>query len=215
MKSDTYSRVFEVADNLLAEGVRPTQSNVREQLGKGSTSTIHKALGEWWQTVGQRLKQGRSYPDLPDPLSDAMIGWWRDAVDLSRRDFEGQRDQSARKINTLRQEHADVITQLRAQQSATLDKLALQMERYQQLQQQLQEQAQDRLELEQRVLHAESNSVEMIRENKVQAGVIERLEEESDTLRRQQSDSVQHRLQQENDNLRTLVADLDNRYNRI
>ncbi len=215
MKSDTYSRVFEVADRLLAEGIRPTQQNVRDRLGKGSTSTIHKALGEWWQTVGQRLQQGRSYPDLPEALSEAMIDWWQMAVDRSRKDFEGQRDQSARKIKALRQEHADAIAQLHAQQSENLAKLAQQMERYQQLQQQLHDQAQDRIELEQRVLKAESSSADIVREGKIQAGVIARLEAENEDLRQQLSDSAQRKLQQDNDNLRTLVAELDSKYNLV
>ncbi len=215
MKSDTYSRVFEVADRLLAEGIRPTQQNVRDRLGKGSTSTIHKALGEWWQTVGQRLQQGRSYPDLPEALSEAMIDWWQMAVDRSRKDFEGQRDQSARKIKALRQEHADAIAQLHAQQSENLAKLAQQMERYQLLQQQLHDQAQDRIELEQRVLKAESSSADIVREGKIQAGVIARLEAENEDLRQQLSDSAQRKLQQDNDNLRTLVAELDSKYNLV
>lgn len=214
MKTDTYSKVFEVADSLLAEGVRPTQQNVRDRLGKGSTSTIHKALGEWWQTVGQRLQQGRNYPDLPDALSGAMIDWWHTAVDRSRRDFEGQRDQQVRQIKALKEEQADAIAKLRHQQSATLDKLSVQIERYQQLQQQLLDQAADRLELEQRVLKSESKAVEMTRESKIQTGVIERLEAENSKLRQQLSVSEQRKLQHDNDNLRALVANLDSKYSK-
>ena len=89
------------------------------------------------------------------------------------------------------------------------------MERYQLLQQQLHDQAQDRIELEQRVLKAESSSADMARESKVQAGVIARLGAENEELRQQLSDSAQRKLQQDNDNLRTLVAELDSKYNLV
>lgn len=219
MKSDTYSRVFEVADSLLAEGVRPTQQNVRDRLGKGSVSTIHKALGEWWQTLGQRLQQGRSYPDLPDPLSEAMISWWHTAVDRSRRESEGQHDQAQRQLKALRATHRDELEQHQTRLTEVLDKLALQVEQQQQLYQQLHEAGLDRLALEQRVRSAEADAAELQREAKVQTSVINRLESENDQLRqqlkRQQAESgseALQQLQQENSNLRALVADLDSKY---
>ncbi|MFT5721832.1 MAG: hypothetical protein ACI9W6_002148 [Motiliproteus sp.] len=221
MKSDTYSRVFEVADSLLAEGVRPTQQNVRDRLGKGSLSTIHKALGEWWQTLGQRLQRGRDYPDLPDGLSEMMISWWQNAVDRSRREFEGQQDQAQRQLKAVRVSHRDEIELQQTRLSEVLDKLSQQVGQQQQLYQQLHEAGQDRLALEQRVLNAESNALELMREAKINAGVITRLESENDLLRQQlkgqHSASGDEALQaslQENTNLRALVAELDSKYNK-
>lgn len=219
MKSDTYSRVFEVADSLLAEGVRPTQQNVRDRLGKGSLSTIHKALGEWWQTLGQRLQQGRDYPDLPDALSEMMISWWQNAVDRSRREFEGQQDQALRQLKALRAVHREELEQQQTRLAEVLDKLSLQVGQQQQLYQQLHEAGQDRLMLEQRVLSAESHAAELLREAKINAGVIARLESENDLLRQQlkpqhsEPDALQALLQ-ENTNLRTLVAELDSKYSK-
>jgi len=219
MKSDTYSRVFEVADTLLAEGIRPTQQNVRDRLGKGSVSTIHKALGEWWQTLGQRLQQGRQYPDLPDLLSEAMIAWWHSAVDRSRREFEGQQDQARRHLKALRESHREELEQHQTTLSGVLDKLSQQVEQQQQLYQQLHEAGQDRLALEKRVLAAESCAAELAREIKVNIGVVSRLESENDQLRQQlkrqsstSADAILQKLRQENSNLRALVADLDSKY---
>lgn len=214
MKTDTYSRVFEVADALLASGVRPTQHNVREQLGKGSASTIHKALGEWWSTVGERLQQGRSYPDLPDNLSEAMISWWQNAVEQSRRQFEGQQDEAARLIKKTRREHADAIDELQQQQAVTLKRLDQQLEHYQQLQQQQQELEKDRRALEQRVLEAEADANERGRELKIQAGVITKLENQNEKMRQQLASSEQQQLLLENQNLRALVAELDSKYSK-
>ncbi|MEH6649835.1 MAG: DNA-binding protein [Motiliproteus sp.] len=213
MKPDTYSRVFEVADALLASGVRPTQHNVREQLGKGSASTIHKALSEWWSTVGERLQQGRRYPDLPDSLSEAMISWWQNAVDQSRRQFEGQQDQAARQLKKNRQENAEVIEKAQIQQQETLTRLDQQLERYQQLQQQQHELEADRRTLEQRVLEAETTATELKHELKIQTGVISKLEAENERVRQQLANTDQQQLLQENKNLRALVAQLDSKYN--
>ncbi|MFT6916388.1 MAG: hypothetical protein ACJAWL_002723 [Motiliproteus sp.] len=221
MKSDTYSRVFEVADSLLAEGVRPTQQNVRDRLGKGSLSTIHKALGEWWQTLGQRLQQGRDYPDLPDGLSEMMITWWQNAVDRSRREFEGQQDQAKRQLKALRGSHRDEIGLQQIRLTEVLDKLSQQVELQQQLYRQLHDAGQDRLALEQRVLNAESNAAELMREAKISAGVISRLESEGDQLRQRlkrqhdaSGDAAMQALLQENTNLRALVAELDSKYSK-
>ncbi|MEH6473886.1 MAG: DNA-binding protein, partial [Halopseudomonas sp.] len=193
---------------------------VRERLGKGSVSTIHKALGEWWQTLGKRLQQGRDYPELPDVLSEAMISWWHNAVDRSRREFEGQHDQQLRQLKALKTSHRGEVEQVQNKLSETLDKLSQQVEQQQQLYQQLHEAGQDRLALEQRVLNAESEAAELKRESKVLASVIGRLEADSEQLRQQlkrqaePSGKALQQLQQENVNLRALVADLDTKYSR-
>src|SRR5690349_14146348 len=67
-KSDTHSRVIEVADQLLEEGVRPTQQNVRERLGSGSLTTINRALNDWWHTLAQRISRRNEHPELPEPV---------------------------------------------------------------------------------------------------------------------------------------------------
>lgn len=79
-KSDTADRVLEVADRLLEQGIRPTQQNVREQLGTGSISTINRALNEWWQQLGVRLREGRERPDLPEPVVETANKLWQQAL---------------------------------------------------------------------------------------------------------------------------------------
>ena len=217
MKSDTYSRVFDIADSLLAEGVRPTQQNVRERLGKGSLSTINKALGEWWQTLGQRLQKGREYPDLPDQLADAMISWWHTAVDRSRREFEGQYDQAQRQLKALRAAHRAELELQQDKLAEVLGKLSQQIDQQQQLYLQLHEAGQDRLALEQRVFNAEATVTDMQREAKVNEGVVTRLEADNEKLRQQLKLTTPENqewleLKQENSNLRALVADLDSKY---
>lgn len=214
MKSDTYSLVFEAADALLAEGVRPTQQGVRERIGKGSLSTINKALNDWWQMVGQRLQQGREYPDIPEPLAKSMYQWWQQAVDSARKDFELEQDRQQRAIKSLKQQQSEQRQQLQDQLAQALDKLAAEITDSGQLQQQLRERDKEIHQLERRVLEAEQHSRELKQENQVRQAMIGKLEAMSETLRQKQShaDTERERLQQENSQLKKLVEQLDRKY---
>ncbi len=79
-KTDTREKVFDAADQLLMEGVRPTQQSIRERIGTGSISTINKALNEWWQSVGERLNKDSERPDLPDQVIDAANRMWQQSL---------------------------------------------------------------------------------------------------------------------------------------
>lgn len=104
--SDTYQRVFEVADSLIEQGVRPTQQRIREQLGTGSISTINKALGDWWQQLGVRLKEQRSVPGLPDPVAETANKLWQQAMGYAERSFTEQSQEFTKK---LREERNDML----------------------------------------------------------------------------------------------------------
>ena len=73
----THQRVFELADELLMEGIRPSQSKVREMIeGQPSNTTIGDALREYWIDLGERILTLRSRPDIPQPLFEAIKGVW-------------------------------------------------------------------------------------------------------------------------------------------
>lgn len=48
--------VFEAADALVMEGLRPTIERVRQKMGRGSPNTVSPLLDEWFQTLGPRLQ---------------------------------------------------------------------------------------------------------------------------------------------------------------
>ncbi|WP_027856455.1 DNA-binding protein [Marinobacterium jannaschii] len=79
-KTDTREKVFDAADQLLIEGVRPTQQSIRDRIGTGSISTINKALNEWWQSIGERLNKDASRPDLPDQVIDSASRMWQQSL---------------------------------------------------------------------------------------------------------------------------------------
>ena len=49
------SQVWEAADALLHEGLRPTIERVRQRLGSGSPNTVSPMLERWFATLGKRL----------------------------------------------------------------------------------------------------------------------------------------------------------------
>jgi len=113
--SNTYERVFQAADQLLEQGVRPTQQKIREQLGSGSISTINKALGDWWQQLGQRMKDQRSVPGLPEPVADVAHKFWQQALGYAERSFREQSEQYAAQLqaqsNEVQQQAREAIQQ--------------------------------------------------------------------------------------------------------
>lgn len=75
-KTDTRSKVFQAADHLLKTGIRPTQQNVRAEIGTGSISTINSALNDWWRTLAQRMERRDQHPELPEPVLQAATRLW-------------------------------------------------------------------------------------------------------------------------------------------
>lgn len=90
-KGDTQAAAKAAADELLKEGIRPTQQNVRDRLGSGSITTINKALNAWWQELGDRFRANTSHPMLPDPVAEMASKLWAQAVLYSEREFEERR----------------------------------------------------------------------------------------------------------------------------
>jgi len=49
------AQVWEAADTLLQEGLRPTIERVRQKIGSGSPNTVSPMLERWFATLGKRL----------------------------------------------------------------------------------------------------------------------------------------------------------------
>ena len=80
MSTEKRSQIYEIADQLLRDGVKPTQQNVRERLGSGSLTTINRALNEWWEQLGSRLEAQTQGFDLPDPVVKQVNRLWSEAL---------------------------------------------------------------------------------------------------------------------------------------
>ena len=81
----TESDVHTAADELVANGERPTVERIRAHLGTGSPNTVTRWLDTWWKNLGVRLQSKR--PDLkeaPAVLAELAGQWWALAQQHSR-----------------------------------------------------------------------------------------------------------------------------------
>ncbi|MBN0987953.1 DNA-binding protein [Amphritea pacifica] len=104
MTPKTYDKVFEIADNLLAEGRKPTQQMVRNELGAGSLTTINKALNDWWQGLGKRLIELNARPDIPEPVFNSANTLWQQALAYAEHQLSDQREQLEQRYLALKAE---------------------------------------------------------------------------------------------------------------
>lgn len=126
-KTDTRERVFAAADQLLEEGTRPTQQNVRERIGSGSLSTINTALNDWWKTLSERLGRRNQHPELPDAVAIAANKLWDQALAYAHHSLEQDRaevaktaSESSLQVKELRQ-NIDLLQQQNTQLRQQLD----------------------------------------------------------------------------------------------
>lgn len=106
MNTTTREKVYEIADDLLKEGIKPTQQNIRDRLGSGSLTTINKALNEWWVSLGQRLNAQASGYDLPEPVIKLASKIWGDAIAYAERASESKSKEVELELKKLSDEFA-------------------------------------------------------------------------------------------------------------
>src|SRR4030095_17132254 len=66
--------VFDAADRLLAEGLRPTIERVRQKIGRGSPNTVSPMLERWFASLGAWLAGGALAPGGHAASNDADGG---------------------------------------------------------------------------------------------------------------------------------------------
>ncbi|MDM0022186.1 DNA-binding protein [Variovorax saccharolyticus] len=84
------TQVWQAADALIHEGLRPTIERVRQKIGSGSPNTVSPMLERWFATLGKRLDgHGANLADgeahqLPLAIVQAAKQFW----DVARREAE-------------------------------------------------------------------------------------------------------------------------------
>lgn len=90
----TTEAIHAAADKISADGINPTQTNVREALGGGSYSTIGAALKSWKQEQVEHEQLRRT--DMPDTLKDeatVMIAkLWQEADQIANANLSRERE---------------------------------------------------------------------------------------------------------------------------
>ncbi|MDX1506627.1 MAG: DNA-binding protein [Woeseiaceae bacterium] len=152
--SDTRTATREAADQLLAEGIKPSVKLIRERLGRGSDTTIASALKEWWQELAERLFEQQGRPEVPEPLWEAVNSLWsaaleaagktfdaeRESVEMARDKALEERDAALLARDQVRREAADVAERLTAAETSTTESrqhLAAEMARVEELRREL------------------------------------------------------------------------------
>ena len=117
------SQVWEAADALMHEGLRPTIERVRQKIGSGSPNTVSPMLERWFATLGKRLDgHGVSLADgeahqLPLGIVQAAKLFWETArreadlaqvqkTEAARRELELQRESLVQRESELTQREA-------------------------------------------------------------------------------------------------------------
>jgi len=109
------AQVWEAADALLQDGLRPTIERVRQKIGSGSPNTVSPMLERWFATLGKRLEgqsggnvADREAQQIPLAIVQAAQQFWdvarreADQVQVQqtegiRREFELERSDLARR----------------------------------------------------------------------------------------------------------------------
>lgn len=121
MTTPVRQKIFEIAEELLREGSRPTQQLVRERLGSGSLTTINRALNEWWASLSQRLDQQTQGFDLPEPVIRLSNRLWTESLAYARREYDIRHHEAdltntrlQDELNKARSAHSEQLKELNA-----------------------------------------------------------------------------------------------------
>lgn len=94
--------VWQAADALIAEGLRPTIERVRQRIGRGSPNTVSPMLEAWFATLGPRLGVGSikesATNDVPAPVQQAAVKLWETALVSARKDAAQALEQAQKSL---------------------------------------------------------------------------------------------------------------------
>jgi len=116
----TEERIIEIAEKLEAEGVNPTQVNVREALGGGSFATIGPVLKKWKASKAQdsELAEIQVPEAITERLEQLQGAIWQAAVEEADRRLMAEREalhQAQEQAAAEVREHLDSIAALEAE----------------------------------------------------------------------------------------------------
>lgn len=208
----TAELVHEAADALLKKGVRPSQQNIREHIGRGSATTIHKALNEWWQQLSVRLQhQASSDTSLPEPVLKLTEELWRQALLRADARLDEQRQQLQLQYREKQQQLLEKSDSARGRVDDLATSLAAAYARIDALQDELDSVRKENIIQEKQLIAAESKSVGLDRELRSQQAIHRELEARLARLSMNEADEAYEldRLRQENNQLKAVIERLD------
>lgn len=118
MGVDIYSRIRQVAFELVGEGVWPTVIEVRARLGTGSNTTINNTLKAWRQEFLSKMAVSSRRPDWPAGLAEAFEQIWQRACDESDARLESIRQEWQAELDTEKEASGELRQALEASELA-------------------------------------------------------------------------------------------------
>lgn len=129
----TRESIWTIADQLDAEGDRPTLAAIRKKLGGGSYSTISEAMTEWH---ARRTQKTANTEPMPDKLTEAATEFaavtWRIARELADARLQAARtaiEDARQQMEVEKIEAAAFADQLGKELDASKEKVAALVER--------------------------------------------------------------------------------------
>lgn len=125
----TKDQIFDVADELDANGQNATLAAVRKVLGGGSFTTISEAMTEWRERKAAKETPLRepAPPSIADRLSEFGAELWSMALDLANRRLAAERealDAARVQLEAEKQEAAELADQVTGELEALQGKVA-------------------------------------------------------------------------------------------
>lgn len=124
----TTEQIHKVADQLQADGIKPTLAEVRKALGGGSFTTISDAMQSWREEhrEEQQLQQIELPSNINDRLQSLGADMWQTAIDIANDRLAKERDalevikakaqqdvdEYAESVKLLEDENKDLLQQL-------------------------------------------------------------------------------------------------------
>jgi chromosome segregation ATPase len=129
----TRESIWTAADQLDAEGDRPTLAAIRKKLGGGSYSTISEAMTEWHARRAQKTVQAEPVPEkLGEAATEFAAVTWRIARELAEARLQAVRsaiEEARQQMEAEKIEAAAFADQLGKELDASKEKVAALVER--------------------------------------------------------------------------------------
>lgn len=124
----TTQQIHDTADQLSADGIKPTLANVRKALGGGSFTTISEAMKDW-HSHNEEEQQLQSI-ELPSGIDERLqaLGseMWQAAIDIANQRLQAEREAlaTAQAVSQATADEAqEAVKLLEAEQAELLDQL--------------------------------------------------------------------------------------------
>ena len=102
--------VFTAADALLAEGINPTVTAVRDRLGGGSYSSLSPIMAEW--RARTEASNVQSIPEIPNDVMAEFTRAWGSAWNAGQRDLVRERDEFETTRKGIESENAELLAEI-------------------------------------------------------------------------------------------------------